>query len=172
MIFGFYNDTIVNFAPMNRPVLGVLVTVAILGVGFAAEQTSKIRSTKSAAFMAEKTGPMRRPRGLAVAFYDAERLQNSLGQATLGDFQFFLPPIQQIVKRDFPDVELKILRRGQFLNLPDGTGLNVETIRPELGYVLSAPGKKRRMLTGVQTEVDFACAATDFFGRSSSDCPK
>ena len=41
MIFGFYNDPIVNFAPMSKPVLAVLVTVAILGVGFAAEQASE-----------------------------------------------------------------------------------------------------------------------------------
>ena len=108
-----------------------------------------------------------------MAFFDEARLQNRAdGQAMLENFEFFLKTIQEIAKRDFPDVEFRIVRRGDFLRLPDGTGLNIQNIRPELGYVLSARGKKRRILSGVQSDVDFACAAAAFFRRSSSACPK
>ena len=74
-------------------------------------------------------------------------------------------------RKDFPDIELRILRRGELLHLPDGTGLNVQTMQPALGYVLSAPGKKRRVLTGVRSDAAFACAAAAFFKRSSPACP-
>ena len=116
---------------------------------------------------------VRTTRGVAVAFFDEVRLRNRAdGQAMLENFEFFRKMIQEVANRDFPDVEFKIVRRGEFLRLPDGTGLNVQNLSPELGYVLSARGKKRRILSGVQSEVDFACAAAAFFRRSSPACPK
>jgi hypothetical protein len=110
--------------------------------------------------------------GIAVAFFDEERLQNTNGKAALAQFKYFFDMIREIVKRDFPNIELRVLGRGELLRLPDGTGLNVQNIRPELGFVLSARGKKRRVLSGVQTDADFACAASAFFRRSSSACPR
>ena len=111
-------------------------------------------------------------KGVAVAFFDVERLQGTDGQSALRNFQFFYARIEEIVKNDFPDVELRILARGELLHLPDGTRLNVQTIQPELGYVLSAPRKKRRVLAGLRSEVDFACAASDFYQRPSVACLK
>ena len=111
-------------------------------------------------------------RGVAVAFFDEERLKDQSGRASMEGFEFFIKRIQEIVKRDFPDVEFRILRRGELLHLPDGTGLNVQNLQPKLGYVLSQRGRKRRVLNGVQSETDFACAAATFFRRSSSACPK
>jgi hypothetical protein len=113
-----------------------------------------------------------RTKGIIVAFFDEERLTTPDGQAAMNGFETFLKPVQEIAKRDFPDVEFRILRRGELLRLPDGTGLNVQNIRPALGYVLSARGRKRRVLGGVQTDVDLACAAAAFFRRSSSICAK
>jgi hypothetical protein len=113
-----------------------------------------------------------RSRGVAVAFFDEERLRDAAGRARRESFEHFLKLIQPMAKRDFPDVEFKILGRGKLLRLPDGTGLNVQNLQPDLGFVLSAPGKKRRILTGPQTEADFACAAAVFFRRKSSACPK
>jgi hypothetical protein len=140
-----------------RKVVLVLALIAVnLGSGFA-QKASKAR------------GPSK---GIAVAFYDDERLSNPGGRVTLDDFHYFIKQIREIVKRDFPDVEFRVLKRGELLHLPDGTNLNVQTIRPELGYVLAAPGKKRRILNGVQTDADFACAAAAFFRRSSQACPK
>jgi hypothetical protein len=115
---------------------------------------------------------VRRANAVAVAFFDAERLQHPAGQEALEDFEFFFYMIHDIVKRDFPDVELRILAPGELLHLPDGTRLNVQNMRPEIGYVLSAAGRKQRVLTGVQTDADFACAAAAFFRRSSRACPK
>jgi hypothetical protein len=112
------------------------------------------------------------PKGVAVAFFDIERLQSGAGPTAFENFKFFFPRIEEIVKHDFPDVELRILGRGELLHLPDGTRLNVQTIQPELGYVLSAPRKKRRVLAGLRSEADFACAASDFFQRPSVACPK
>jgi hypothetical protein len=114
----------------------------------------------------------RRIKGVAVAFFDQERLQSPAGQAALEEFKFFFNMIREIVKQDFPDLELKTLGRGQLLRLPDGTGLNVQTMRPELGYVFSAPGNKRLVLSGVQSDSDFACAAASFFRQPSPSCPK
>jgi hypothetical protein len=138
-----------------RKLLVVIILIAALGTASA--------QTRSAP---------RKAKGIAVAFFDEGRLQGPMGRAALEEFKYFLEPIREIVKQDFPDLELKILRRGELLLLPDGTGLNVQTIRPELGYVLSAPGNKRVMLTGVQSDTDFACAAVSFFRRASSACPK
>jgi hypothetical protein len=107
-------------------------------------------------------------KGVAVAFWDDRRID----QTSIQDFQFFFEPIQEIIKRDFPGVEFKVLKRGELLNLPDGTGLNVDTLHPEIGFVLSARGKKRRMLSGIQSDADFACAAVAFFRQPSSACPK
>jgi len=111
-------------------------------------------------------------KGVAVAFFDVERLQSGAGRAALDNFEFFFARIHEIVQQDFPGVELRILGRGELLHLPDGTRLNVQTIQPELGYVLSAPRKKRRILSGLRSEVDFACAASDFFHRPSVTCPR
>src|SRR5262245_11761678 len=117
-------------------------------------------------------GKVRRAQNVAVAFFDEERLRHRAGQDALRDFEFFFQQIHGIVERDFPNVELRILGRGELLHLPDGTRLNVQNMRPELGYVFSASGKKKRVLSGVQTDADFACAASSFFKRSSSACPK
>jgi hypothetical protein len=128
---------------------------ANLGTGFA-EKASKIRKTN----------------GVAVAFFDEQRLRNPEGQVMLENFEYFLTLNRETVKRDFPDIEFRILRRGELVRLPDGTGLNVDTIQPKLGYVLAARGKKRRVLSGLQSDVDFACAAGAFFKRSSPVCPR
>ena len=109
---------------------------------------------------------------IAIAFFEEGRLGSPGGKAALKDFQFFLKDIQEIVKRDFPNVEFRIVRQGELVRLPDGTGLNAQTIGPEFGYLFAAPGKKRRLLVGVQTDADFACAAAAFFQRSSRACPK
>jgi hypothetical protein len=139
---------------MRKPLL-VIALVVNLAMGFAKEQSKTRRPTK-----------------VAVAFFDAGRLRDATGQETMQNFEFFLGKIQEIVKRDFPDVEFRIVRRGELLQLPDGTGLNVENLQPKLGYMLSARGKKRRLLSEVQSEADFACAAAAFYRRSSSACPK
>jgi hypothetical protein len=110
--------------------------------------------------------------GFAVAFLDEGRLATPAGRSAIADFEYFFKMIQEIVKRDFPNVELKVLRRGELLRLHDGTSLNVQNMYPEIGYVLSAPGKKRRLLAGLQSDADFACAAAAFFQRNSSACPK
>lgn len=111
-------------------------------------------------------------KGAVVAFYDLERMRGrSDTRSSLEDFEYFLHPIQEVVKRDFPDVEFRVMKRGEFLRLPDGTGLNIQNIQPILGYVFSARGKKRRILSGAQSDTDFACAASAFFGRHSPACP-
>jgi hypothetical protein len=94
------------------------------------------------------------------------------GQAELENYSFFFKQIQEIAKRDFPDVEVRTLKRGELIRLPDGTGLNLQNMKPELGYVFSMRGKKRRVLSGVQSDADFACAASAFFRRSSPACSK
>ena len=113
-----------------------------------------------------------RKRSAAVAFFDEGRLRDLDGQAQMENFRFFLKQIGEIVARDFPDIEFRVVGRGELLRLPDGTGLNVENMQPELGYVLAARGRKRRVLSGPQSELDFACAAAAFFRRPSSACPK
>lgn len=121
---------------------------------------------------AQKRSGVAKTRGIAVAFVDKERLRTAYGQSRMENFEYFLKPIQEIVERDFPGVEFRILKRGEFLRLPDGTGLNVLGMHPDLGYVLSAPGKRRVVLTGPQSDADFACAAARFFRGSSPACPK
>jgi hypothetical protein len=111
-------------------------------------------------------------KAIAVAFFDEQRLQTQAGRAAREDFQFFLKSIQQIMKRDFPGVELRIAQGSELIRLPDGTDLNIRNLQPELGYVFSVGGKKRQILSGVQTDADFACAAAAYFKRSSSACPK
>lgn len=121
---------------------------------------------------AQKRVDLSRAKAVIVAFYDQDRISSrSDGPDMLESFKFFLNPIQEIAKRDFRDVEFRILTGGTLLRLPDGTGLNVQTVEPPLGFVLSAPGKKRTM-GGVQSEQDFACAAAAFFRRSSAACSK
>ena len=123
-------------------------------------------------FSQKRSSPLS-TRGAIVAFFDEDRLTGHAdGQATLDDFQFFLKLIQEVARRDFPGVEFKIVTRGQLFRLPDGTGLNVQNLQPALGYVLSARGKKNRILTGVQSDADFACAASAFFRRPSATCSK
>ena len=110
---------------MRTLLLVVILSAANPGTGFARQRAGDAR-TKAA----------------IVAFFDEERLTNRPdGQATLQAFEFFLKPIQQIAKRDFPDADFRILKRGEFLRLPDGTGLNVQNIQPAVGYVLSARGR-------------------------------
>jgi len=140
---------------MRRLALVITLLAANLGTGYA-----------------QKAGRTVQPKGVVVAFFDQQRLQYGPGPATLEDFKFFFKLIQEIANRDFPDIQLKTLGRGELLLLPDGTRLNVETLRPELGFVLAARGKKRKVLTGVQSDMDFACAAAAFFGGHSSACPE
>jgi len=140
---------------MGKFLLLIILVAASPGAGFAQKGSKAVRT-----------------KGIAVAFFDEGRLQSSGDQAALKDFEYFLELNRKITKRDFPDVEMRILRRGELLHLPDGTRLNVQTIQPRLGYVLSAPRKKRLMLSGVQSDTDFACAAAAFFRRPTSACPK
>ncbi len=142
---------------MRNLLLVIILIGANLGIGLA--QNSRKRA---------RTGSTGRTKPVAVAFFDEGRLR----RGALQDFEYFFDLIQQVVDRDFPGVELRILGRGELLHLPDGTRLNVETLQPELGFVLSAKGKKRRVLSGITSEVDFACAAADYFQRSSPACPK
>jgi len=138
----------------------LLIPVTLIAVNLATE-------------FAQQSVDLRKTKAVIVAFYNEDRLRSrSDGQGTLESFRFFLNPIQQIAKRDFPDIEFRILTQGTLLRLPDGTGLNVENVQPMLGFVLSAQGRKRRMLTGVQSEQDFACAAAAYFRRSSPACSK
>jgi hypothetical protein len=139
---------------MRNLLLVMSLILANLGTGFA--QKGKVRPVKN----------------VAVAFFDEDRLRHPAGQDALRDFEFFFQQIHEIVERDFPNVELRILGRGELLRLPDGTALNVQNMRPEIGYVFSKSGRKNRVLTGVQTDADFACAAASFFRGSSPACPK
>jgi hypothetical protein len=123
------------------------------------------------AFPQQRSGAGR-TKPIVVAFFDEERLRNRDDGSALETFKFFLNPIEEVVKRDFPGVEFRVLARGELLRLPDGTGLNLQNLQPILGFVLSAQGKKRRVLSGVQTDHDFACAAAAFFQRSSQACSK
>ena len=123
--------------------------------------------------LAQQTADLRKAKAVIVAFYDEDRLRSqSGGQDALDSFKFFLKPIQEIAKQDFSYAEFRILPRGTLLRLPDGTGFNVQNVEPLLGFVLVAPGKKRRILSGVQSEQDFACAAAAYFRRSSPACSK
>jgi hypothetical protein len=139
---------------MKNLLLVAILILANLGTGLA-QKASRSSKTK-----------------VAVAFFDEKRLRSTTGEATLANFKFFFPLIQEIVVRDFPGVELRVLQQGELLHLPDGTGLNLETLQPEMGYVLSAKGKKRVILSGIQSDTDFACAAAAFFRRSSAACLK
>jgi hypothetical protein len=140
---------------MRKPLLVITLIAANLATGLAAGQSKARRPTK-----------------VAVAFFDQGRLGDAAGQQTMENFEFFLGRIQEIVKRDFPDVEFRIVKRGELFQLPDGTGLNVQNLQPKLGYMLSARGRKRRLLSEVQSEADFACAAAAFFQRPSPACPQ
>ena len=125
------------------------------------------------AFAQQRATRVVKPKGLVVAFCDEQRLKNEPGgQAELENYSFFFKQIQEIAKRDFPDVEVRTLKRGELIRLSDGTGLNLQNMKPELGYVLSMRGKKHRILSGVQSDADFACAASAFFRRNSPACSK
>jgi hypothetical protein len=138
---------------MRRLLIVILLIAVNQGTGFARQRSSTAR-----------------PKSIIVAFYDQNRLNGRSNE--LESFKFFLSPIQEIAKRDFPDIEFRILTDSTLVRLPDGTGLNVRNIQPVLGFVLSAQGKKRRILSGPQSEQDFACAAASYFRRSSKACTK
>ena len=140
----------------------LLLAITLLAVSFQTGFAQKAARSKDAT----------RSRRIAVAFFDDGRLRDADGQARLKDFRYFFTMIQEIAKKDFPDVELKLVGRGELVKLPDYTNLNVETMQPSLGFVLAQPGSKRRVLTGVQTDADFACAAAAYFKRTSAACPK
>src|SRR5690349_21644267 len=92
--------------------------------------------TFGSAFAQQRTVKLVKPKGLVVAFFDEKRLMNEPGgQAELDNYTFFFKQIQDIAKRDFPDVEVRTLRRGDLIRLPDGTALNVQNMQPQLGYV-------------------------------------
>ena len=107
-----------------------------------------------------------------MAYFDPARLEGKGHQTELYDFKYFLPLIQQVVKRDFPNVEFRLMSEGELVNLPDGTRLNSSTAKAPMGIVLAAKGKKRMELRGVQTDNDFGCAASAFFGNASNACLK
>lgn len=123
-------------------------------------------------FARQRVTPLQ-TKAVIVAFMDESRLNDSAEtRTTLDNFNFFLDSIQTIAKRDFPDVEFRVLKRGELLRLPDGTGLNVQNLLPSLGYVFSERGKKRSILSGPQSDKDFACAAAAFFRRITTACAK
>jgi hypothetical protein len=62
------------------------------------------------------------------------------------------------------------VRRGELVHLPDGSGLNVQNMQPALGYVFAVPGRKHYVLSGIQSDADFACAAATYFRRKSAAC--
>ena len=134
----------------------VLLMAMIPGAGFARQRVTPLQT-----------------KAVIVAFMDESRLNGSSeGRTTLDNFNFFLDSIQTIAKRDFPNIEFRVLKRGELLRLPDGTGLNVQNLFPSLGYVFSEQGKKRRILSGPQSDQDFACAAAAFFRRITTACTK
>jgi hypothetical protein len=139
-----------------KQIMFVITLMLMNGAGAVAQKPQKTATRKA----------------IAVAFIDEQRLQGQNGRTAKENFEFFLKPIQEIVKRDFPGIELRIAKGSELIRLPDGTALNIKNLQPELGYVLSAGGKKRQILSGVQTDADFACAAAAYFKRSSSACPK
>ena len=143
---------------MRRLLLAITLLAASFQTGFAQKAANAPNATRS--------------RRIAVAFFDDGRLRDADGQARLKDFRYFFTMIQEIAKKDFPDVELKLVGRGELVKLPDYTNLNVETMQPSLGFVMARPGAKRRVLSGVQTDADFACAAAAYFKRNSAACPK
>jgi hypothetical protein len=142
---------------MRNVLLSLIFVTLSLGIAFGQRRAVKVV----------------KPKGLVVAFFDEKRLRNEAGgQAELENYSFFFKQIQEIAKRDFPDVEVRTLRRGELIRLSDGTGLNLQNMKPELGYVFSMRGKKHRVLSGVQSDADFACAASAFFRRDSPACTK
>ena len=100
---------------------------------------------------------------VVAAFFDEERLREAEGQAQFENFQYYLKSVQEIVRKKYPEIEFKIVKRGDLLYLPDGTALNVQNVEPALGYVLSARGKKKQVLTGLQSDVDVSCAVAAYF---------
>jgi hypothetical protein len=143
---------------MRRLLLAITLLAVCFQTGFAQNAAKATNATRS--------------RRIAVAFFDDGRLRDADGEAQLKNFRYFFTMIQEIAKKDFPDVELKLVGRGELVKLPDHTNLNVETMQPKLGFILAQPGAKRRVLTGVQTDADFACAAAAYFKRNSAACPK
>jgi hypothetical protein len=142
---------------MRSVLLSVTLVTLSFGTGLAQQRAVKVV----------------KPKGLVVAFCDERRLRNEPGgQVELENYSFFFKQIQEIARRDFPDVEFRTLKRGELIRLPDGTGLNLQNMNPKLGYVFSTRGKKRRVLSGVQSDADFACAASAFFRRNSPSCSK
>jgi hypothetical protein len=140
---------------MRTVLLGVVLLAAAAGAGFA-----------------QKASTAALPARIAVAFFDQERLGDPIGQKALKSFEASFREIQEIVKRDFPEVELRLLNPGETITLHDGTRIVAAAMQPELGYVLSSRGRKRKVLAGLQSDADFACAAAEFFQKASPACVK
>ena len=141
---------------MKKLLAVVLLITLDLGTGSARQRVTTVQT-----------------KAVIVAFMDEDRLHGSAqGRTSLENFNFFLDSIQTIAKRDFRGIEFRILKGGELLRLPDGTGLNVQNLQPTLGYVFAAQGKKRRIITGPQSDKDFACAAAAFFRRTTPACSK
>src|SRR5436190_7672324 len=100
---------------MRTLVLGVTLIAAITSTGLEQKRITKYVKQK--------------PKSVAVAFYDESRLRDRGAYQELNDFRYFFKDIQQIAVHDFPNVELKVLQRGELLHLPDGSNLNVGTMR-------------------------------------------
>jgi|SRR5579883_326979 len=130
---------------MKNLLLVIAFTAASLGTG-SAQQASKPAKDK-----------------VVAAFFDEERLREPEGQSKFENFQYYLKSVQDIVRKKYPEVEFKIVKRGDLLYLPDGTALNVQNIEPALGYILSERGKKKRVLSGPQSDSDVSCAVGAYF---------
>src|SRR5207245_11503738 len=74
--------------------------------------------------------------GFAVAFLDEGRLATPAGRSAIEDFEYFFKLFQEIVKRDFPYVELKVLRRDELLRFHDETSVIVYKFYIELLFLL------------------------------------
>ncbi len=130
---------------MKNLLLVIAFSAASLGMG-SAQQASRTAKDK-----------------VVAAFFDEERLREPEGQTKLETFQYYLKSVQEIVNKKYPDVEFRVVKRGDLLRLPDGTSLNVQNVEPALGYVLSARGKKKRVLSGAQSDTDISCAVGAYF---------
>src|SRR5262249_19652892 len=96
----------------------LLLAITLLALSFQTGFAQKPAKAKDAT----------RNRRIAVAFFDDTRLRDADGEAQLKDFRYFFTMIQEIARKDFPDVELKLVGRGELVKLPDYTNLNVETM--------------------------------------------
>jgi hypothetical protein len=102
-----------------------------------------------------------------ISFVDARHMSEEERNVALDDIQFYMRANREAAK------ELGL----EFIVVVDqpfrvGTRVVNTKIDVPLGFVLAAPGKEPRLLKGVQTDADFACAAQEYFGRLSSACGK